>query len=513
MPETHYARKRSKKETPGGTVQTVCRGVDAKGVAQTKGKALHQKSLRQAHGVECADTDCKEAKTVEAAKKAKRVSDAQQETPMASRRAAPFSSGEDNVKAWFDKYASTKEWLRQKSIEPGTLSSYRLAMIPYCEWRGTDPDGLAEEVGSLGRDMALKGVQGQLSDYQEHLKTVRLENGTGYAQGTIKLHVTALKSFYSVVFGHKIIAKLRVNANVRKNETHIPNRLELRRILDTCDLRGKTLTLFQATTGMRVGDMVSLRVKDVEPALSDDTEFFPVWYTPQKNGKSTGRIFTLLPPCATALLRQYLRLRQTEGEEFGPETPAFVSNRNDGTPISTGQVNYHFKKAVKAAGILSDMEARAGVKLSDKGLRSYFFNTLEGAGMQRRIVQYMGAHTVEYISAYQRITVEQATEEYRRHLGSIDPFYDEEKEAAVRRAESLENEMETLKERMDKLETGQYAKQLVQELSGIRDGSCEGEIVSDSRKLERCIAEGCFFMFPIGEDRYFVCKKGVKQDG
>ncbi len=414
---------------------------------------------------------------------------------------------------WFYKYESTREWLRQKNIKEGTIKGYQNAMACYCEWRGIDPDGLAGEVEQLGKARALKHIQGLLSDYQEHLKTVRLNDGTGYAHGTIKLHVTALKSFYSIIFGHKILVKLRVNANERKNDKHIPDRLELRRILDVCDFPGKTLTLFQATTGMRVGDMVSLRIKDVEPALSDDTGFFPVWYTPEKNGSSTGKIFTIVPPCATTLLRQYLKLRKAEGEVFGPDTPTFVSSRKANTPISKGQVNYNFKKAVKAAGILSDMQMQAGVKLSDKELRSYFFNTLEGAGMQSRIVQYMGAHTVEYNSAYQHINIDLAIKEYRKYIGSIDPFYDADKEEAIVRAESLEARIESLAQRMEKLETGLYSREVAQAFSALTGVGCETEIVSSRRKLDECMDEGCLFMSHLGDDRYLIVKQGVKQDG
>ena len=418
-----------------------------------------------------------------------------------------------DVMEWYSTYESTREWARQKSMKPRTLLSYSLAMRCYCEWRRMDPDGLREEILRLGDREAQNYIRGQLSDFQDYLMESKLPDGTKYAESMITYRVAAMLSFYSVVLGHPIKVNFKVNMNNRKRDQHIPTRLELRKILDCCDLRGKTFILFQATTGFRVGDMLSLCIKDVEPALDDKTDFFTINYVPEKNGKSTKERITVVPPCTVKLLRQYLRIRQDKGEKFVSNTPVFVPNMGGKTPISQNQVNEIIKAAVQKSGIFTDMQKQAGVCLRSHQLRAYFINCLKQDGMANDFVDYMSAHVIKYNGAYWSSPRETLINEYRKHVNAVDPYYDEEKEEAIQRAESLEAQVEDLYKRMERMEDERYSQEISRMFSHFMGGKCEPEIVSDRKTLDKYIAEGCILFPTFEKNRYFVIRPGGEPDG
>lgn len=390
------------------------------------------------------------------------------------------------AKEWLSEYASSKEWLRHKNLSDSTIRRYYSSLMAYCEFRGMDPDGLSKEVERMGREKAIKEVPGFLADYQEHLKEQTLPDGTKYADGTIKGHVTALMSYYSTVLGTRLIVSIKVNPKRKKVKSHIPERTEMRRILSYCSLREKAPILFQYTTGMRIGDMLSLRIKHVEALMEETVDYIPLTYLAEKTGKHTGECTTVIPPCTVDVMRQYLHMREMAGEELGPDTPLFTSNKSTGKPITSVQINNILRAAVKKSEIISKMKESQGYKVSSHQLRAAFCNCLKHGGMNPEYVEHMMGHTSfdPYNGAYERFPPHMLVNAYKEHINCIDPFFDEEKEEALHQVKIYTEEVSDLKEQMKTLETRQVSHELSSPLSMLFGEAMETQLVHDAADLE-----------------------------
>ena len=81
------------------------------------------------------------------------------------------------------------------------------------------------------------------------------------------------------------------------------------------------------------------------------------------------------------------------------------------------------------------------------------------------------------------------------------------------RAESLEEQVENLYKRMERMEDERYAKEISRIFSQFMGGKCESEIVSNRKMLDRYIAEGCIILPTFEKNRYLVIRPGGETDG
>lgn len=397
---------------------------------------------------------------------------------------------------WAKQYASFNKWMDRKSLGPKTEKKYAAALRAYCVYRGMDPDELSNEVKQLGPLAAEEKVGNDLSKYQYVLKDVKLRDGTAYADGSIKSLVVALLSYYSTVFGHRVQVPIRVNPKIRKVRQYIPTRLELRKILSCCNMNEKAIILFQATTGFRIGDMLALKIRDIDGIYDKEKEYLPITYLAEKTGKSTGERITVVPPCTLDLLRDYLRIRADKGEVLQSDTPLFVSNKKSGKPITSVQVNNILKSAVHKAGILSDTQKESGVKVTSHRLRSYFINWLTQGGMPKYYVEYMAGHTVDYNGAYFDVSAQILIDEYRKHVHAVDPFFDEEKAESINNYISMKDTVAYLRERVENIETAKASEMYLQALDKLNGTQKDHHILSTPDEIDGYKAKG-YIIVPI----------------
>jgi integrase len=129
-----------------------------------------------------------------------------------------------------------------------------------------DPDGLRDEFrGNIDTDTVTQ-ISHHLTGFEQMLLDKKLPNGTNYAGKTIVSVRLSVQSFYSYTFGVKFNVSTGTTKQ-NKRPKHIPTRLELRKMLDCCKLRDKTLILMQASTGMRARDLLKTRVGDIDNIL------------------------------------------------------------------------------------------------------------------------------------------------------------------------------------------------------------------------------------------------------
>ncbi len=223
-----------------------------------------------------------------------------------------------DVRRWHDN-------LRRASFLTGSIRLRRLNI--FCDRVGTTPRRLVND----GRDDPMK-AENILLDHVSWMEEKK------YAPGYIKGTVTAVKSWLEynrIEIRRKIrIANMDVPTSIQ-NET-IPDRKQLRKMLNAADPRCRTVISLMAFSGIRP-QVMGLADKSDGLVLSDlpdlvldggDTHFsrIPAMLVVRPNlSKIRKKYFTFLAEEGCKYVIGYLRERMTRGETLKPNSPLVAS--------------------------------------------------------------------------------------------------------------------------------------------------------------------------------------------
>ena len=133
---------------------------------------------------------------------------------------------------------------------------------------------------------------------------------------TINLRLYALKSFYDMNdiedIRWKKLKKYR-GEETEINEDRGYTYEEIQQILNVSDLRTKAVILLMASSGMRIGALSDVKVKDISASNRKITVYAK---TPQK-------YFTFITPECKQAIQNYLEFRERCGEKITDESPLF----------------------------------------------------------------------------------------------------------------------------------------------------------------------------------------------
>ncbi|MDE0525080.1 MAG: site-specific integrase [Thaumarchaeota archaeon] len=320
-----------------------------------------------------------------------------------------------DVRRWHDN-------LRRSSILTGSIRLRRLNI--FCDRVGMTPRQLARE----GRDDPMK-AENILLDHVSWMEEKK------YAPGYIKGTITAIKSWFEynrIEIRRKIrIANMDVPTTIQ-NET-IPDREQLRKILNAADPRCRVVISLMAFSGIRP-QVLGMADKSDGLALSDlpdlvldggDTRFsrIPAMVVVRPNlSKIRKKYFTFLAEEGCKYVLGYLRERMARGETLKPGSPLVTSgygyrlkgwsklDGNTGRFLTTGVISKAVRPAIWSV-----------IKVRPYALRAYFDSQLliaESHGcMTHAYRQFFMGHKGDMEARYTtnkgRLT-EQMTEDMRR---------------------------------------------------------------------------------------------------
>lgn len=255
---------------------------------------------------------------------------------------------------------------------------------------------------------------------QEHLETITRndvgafiehEQDRGLAPTTVSTHLRALYAFLNYLIEHDV-----VHPDTLKRKMHIKLPDALPRAIDPDDIkqllavikkpRDRALILILLRTGMRIGELLNTKVKDIH--IKDKTiEIIEA----QKN--RVGRV-VYLSDDACGSLKKWLKLKN-------PQTEYLFYGRG-GRHLSYSMARELFYKYLNKAG------------LSHKGytlhyLRHTYASELLNAGMRLECLQQLLGHSsIEMTRRYARLTDNTRKEEYYKAMeiierGDIDGNY------------------------------------------------------------------------------------------
>jgi integrase/recombinase XerD len=240
------------------------------------------------------------------------------------------------------------------------------------------------QLAKFVRDHA--GGSGETGDMTQELVEAyveRLQQGADqYAPSTVARKVAAIKSFFHFLFEQKIIpsnpAARLASPKVKKNAPKALSRVELERLLAAPSqqtgpkaLRDRALLEILSSTGMRVTEVVNLRLDDVD------------WEQGLVICRGKGEKHRRIPLGAgMEPLREYVE--QARPDLVREASPPLLFLNHRGHKLTRQGVWLILKEAAEIAGI--------GTEVTPHTLRHSFAKYLLGAGEDLRRVQELLGH-------------------------------------------------------------------------------------------------------------------------
>jgi len=304
------------------------------------------------------------------------------------------------------------------------------------------------------------GLLGRGDAWDRFLSYLRERGYTGMTVNNIISKLRAVCDLYSVRVDWNRVNKLKrmlwrgeLSRNpFAENEGEL-DREKIRRMLfyGCSSLRDKVMILVMATSGISIGDLLALRLRDIEDLYSD-RDCYKLEFRRRKTNVKT---ITFITREARDILLQYLEERKRKGENIDPNS--LVVTLRDGRPLRDTQARSIFYRIFEKAGLQEnigkDARGHNRKKYHPHLLRKFFRTALRNAGIERIYVEAMIGHNlrstfgVEMVYDKQADRPEVLEEQYRKAIPQLTflselPYLEQKKceaelEERVRRLEKI----------------------------------------------------------------------------
>lgn len=349
-------------------------------------------------------------------------------------------------------------WELKKDLEKSTLKTYLYCLEYFCNIVGLSPDELVKEA-DLEQDQGIKVIERKINRYFITYKK-RLEK-EGKAEGTVRLHINALKSFYDA---HEIsppkIKAPKGDISLEKNYGKLLKKEELRTLVNMAAPREKALIYLMALTGMAQAEARSLTLsffmRMAGEAINKEIESVNQLFEYEKllekeiitvkitRKKVNYRYITFIPPEATKQIIYYLKDRV-----YGRNEKIRIKNVNgalfvkkNGEPVDQDIIVTNLRRIGLQAGFKKEPGAYSFWRAH--GLRKYFISTIVNKTGDWDLANFLVGHKIlDRDRAYWYIDTEELKEKYEDILPyiSIDEISNELSKKELKRLEKMEKSM------------------------------------------------------------------------
>lgn len=302
----------------------------------------------------------------------------------------------------------------------------------------------ADYLRSLGYYMSFLKVelQGERNDYYEKLLQqdpkiiasdiidfiIHLKDQKKVSPATINSYVAAIRHFYDM---NEVDLKWKkINSfkgefyNVVEDRPYA--REEIKLMVDHADLRNRAIILLMASSGMRVGALPELKIKDFLPI--DKYRIYQI--TVYK--KSRSKYITFCTPEARKQIDSYLQWRERCGERLKPDSPLFrkefdVDDRfevDHPKPLTVWSIHWVLSQLLNSSGVRPPKHMTADMKHPERtelmqahGFRKFFDTTCTNAGMNPVYTELLMGHSLGLKSRYAKPSPGDLLEGNDKNLG------------------------------------------------------------------------------------------------
>lgn len=243
----------------------------------------------------------------------------------------------------------------------------------------------------------------------------------GMSYTAIKNYTTAVFSFYSindiVLNTHKIAKFMPENRKVKNDRGY--SHKEISKMLEFADVRSRVIILLLASSGMRVGAITSLKIRNLD---LDGKEHYKITIYE----KSPEQYVSFITPECKRAIDAYLDMRKRYGEELTPDSVLVREQFDIRNPFAIKS-----PKTVSSEGlqwILRDLASRYNV-ISNRavpvahGYRYWWMGQAVKSKMNAEQREMLLGHKIGLTSAYYRPDVDEMYAEYEKAIDNltIDP--------------------------------------------------------------------------------------------
>ena len=357
-------------------------------------------------------------------------------------------------------------WALKNDLEDSTLRTYLPCLKYYCELVNLSPDDLIKEADKDEEN----GVK--LRDRKINLHFLKLKKNLikdGKAEGTIKLYISAIKSFYEALDVQNPKIKTPTgDIGLEKNYGKLISREELICLINMAAPREKALIYLMALSGMAQAEARNLTLRKFmnaagEAINKDFNTIFDLFNAEKElsneiltihitRKKVNYRYITFIPPEATTQIIYYLKERVYGRNEKirieNYDSPLFV--KINGEPCDTDIIVSNFRRLGIEAGFKKEFGAYSFWR--SHGLRKYFISNIMNKIGDKVLADFLAGHKISKVDkAYWYMDSEDLKKRYIKAL----PYLSIDKAKViniksddVKRIEELEDFQIDMKEQM-----------------------------------------------------------------
>ncbi len=263
-------------------------------------------------------------------------------------------------------------------------------------------------------------------DYEEDIENF-LTKLNGSPPKSVRLHINVVKIYFKknkIRFEDDFWEDLskRIKGKMARTKDRIPTNEELRQILTHCDAKGKALFLTLASSGMRIGEALSIKLNDVDLVKN------PVEIRIRGEITKTGeQRITFISKEATQALKEWLKIRKKSLKIACQRSHRFYKNPNDDRvfPFEMPTAFRIWNYAIKKAG-LEEFDSSTNRRIIHIHCLRKLFATRTSLTMPREMTEALLGHSEGLDEVYKLYSEKELIEHYKKAEENLLIFTDQE---------------------------------------------------------------------------------------
>jgi len=284
-------------------------------------------------------------------------------------------------------------------------------------------------------------------DYEQDIEDF-LTMLNGSPPTSVRLHINVVKVYFkrnkikitedNDDFWEDLLG--RINGKRARTRDRIPTNEELRQILTHCDAKGKALFLTLASSGMRIGEALSIKLNDVK--LDKDPVQIEISGEITKTGDPRT---TFISKEATQSLREWLKIRKQSLLIACQRSRRFYKNPNDDRvfPFEMPTAFRIWNYAIRKAG-LEEFDSSTNRRILHIHCLRKLFATRTSLTMPREMTEALLGHSEGLDEVYKRYSIKDFIEHYKKAEENLLIFTD---------PETIKKYTKNLQDRQDSMNT------------------------------------------------------------
>jgi integrase len=296
-------------------------------------------------------------------------------------------------------------------------------------------------------DKDIKLIQMDICDWVTYFKK-------GHSSASVSTYLAAIAKFYSMndivtLNWRKIKSYLGERVKVAEDRPY--NHNEIQALLNHATFRNRAIILLMSSTGLRLGAVPSLRIRDLEPK-----EKYGIYKIKAYSKSVKSSYFTFCTPECRHAIDLYLDYRKRWAERITVDSPLFRLDYNfhkttDVRSITNSGIRDSTNLLLIRSG-LRKPHTEGNVKRADvmanHGFRKFFETNAFKAGMDPMYIRRLMGQRSGLEDSYLKLSEEELLEGDSRHIGYIGVI----NALTINEENKLRREVQTLKQEVNRFD-------------------------------------------------------------